>query len=77
MVLYCLSILAFERKLLRTAKVYLWRKFSFEQQRLRGDFFRETCVAAVNNSTAFETRLQALGMKETNDIPSPPSSAPQ
>src|SRR4051794_27861945 len=33
-------------------------------------FFRETCVAAVKNFAMLETRLPALGMTETQDIPS-------
>jgi hypothetical protein len=40
-------------------------------------FFRETGVAAVNNFTAPETRLLALGMIETNDIPSRALSNPK
>src|SRR5215470_14164632 len=33
-------------------------------------FFLETCVAAAKDFSSLEKRLPALGMKETNDIPS-------
>jgi hypothetical protein len=34
------------------------------------DFFRRTCIATLKDFTALETRLLALKMKETNDLPS-------
>jgi hypothetical protein len=33
-------------------------------------FFLETCVAAVKDFSSLEKRLPALGMKESNDVPS-------
>jgi hypothetical protein len=33
-------------------------------------FFRETCVASINDFATLETRLPALGMTEMNDMPS-------
>jgi hypothetical protein len=41
------------------------------------DFFRNTCVAAFKDFAALETRLLALKMTETNDIPSRVLSDPK
>lgn len=34
------------------------------------NFFRETCVASIDDFATLEARLPALGMTETNDLPS-------